>query len=83
MKEEITCKRLVLDCLIGYEEGTMSEEERGAFERHMALCPPCERFLVSYRATGRTLKMLKPTEIPADLARTVTAFVRARCEKRR
>ena len=28
-------------------------------------------------------KMLKPTEIPTDLARTVMAFVRARCERRR
>jgi anti-sigma factor RsiW len=73
----------VLDCLIDYEEGKMPEVERLAFEHHLALCPPCEHFLVSYRATGRTLRMLKPRELPSDLASTVMAFVRARCGKRK
>jgi anti-sigma factor RsiW len=76
-----TCKQVILDLLIEYEEGTMAAEDRADFERHIEMCPPCVRFLTTYRATGRTLKLLKPEEIPADLAQSVLAFVRARTRR--
>ena len=79
--DETTCKRLILDCLLDFEEGTMPEPERRELQVHFEMCPPCMSFLSTYRATGKTLKMLKPTEIPSDLAQTVMAFVRARREK--
>ncbi len=77
-----TCKKVILDCLIEYEDGTMPAEERTVFERHIEMCPPCVRFLTTYRATGKTLKFLKPEEIPSDLAQSVLAFVRARAGKK-
>ena len=76
--DEKTCKQLILDCLFEYEDGTMPEEEHRDLQRHFEMCPPCMNFLTTYRATGRTLKMLKPREIPPALAETVMAFVRAR-----
>ncbi len=79
---DLTCKKFILDCLIEYEDGTMSAEERALFQQHMELCPPCLRFLTSYRATGKTLKLLKPEEIPSDLARSVLAFVRSRAGRK-
>ncbi len=78
----VTCERLVMEALYDFEAGTMPEAERAALERHLAACPPCVRFLDSYRATGRTLRALKPREIPSSLARTVFEFVKARCEKK-
>jgi hypothetical protein len=75
---DLTCKRLVLEALLEYEEGNMPESERADFERHLALCPPCVCFLTTYRATGKTLKMLKPKEIPPALAEMVLSFVRSR-----
>ncbi len=78
----VTCERLVMEALYDFEAGTMPEAERAALERHLSACPPCVRFLDSYRATGRTLRALKPREIPASLARTVFEFVKARCEKK-
>ena len=80
--DEISCKRLILESLVEYEDGSMSEEDRRALERHFSHCPPCVVFLKSYRATGRTLKMLKPREIPKNLAEAVMAFVRERCDKK-
>lgn len=77
----LTCKRLVLDALVDYEDGTMGRPVREEFERHLALCPPCLKFLDSYRATGKALTHLKPREIPPALARTVLEFVRARCRR--
>jgi hypothetical protein len=75
-------RELVMDALYDFEEKTMPEAERAEFERHLALCPPCVHFLDSYRATGRTLRALKPREIPPSLARTVFQFVKARCGKK-
>lgn len=79
---DITCKRLVMEALYDFEEGTMPEAERALLERHLALCPPCVHFLDSYRATGKTLRALKPREVPATLASTVFQFVKARCGKK-
>jgi anti-sigma factor RsiW len=82
MHDEITCKRLILDYLVEYEDGSMPENDRRELESHLAHCPPCVVFLKSYRATGRTLRMLKPREIPKNLAEAVMTFVRARCGKK-
>jgi anti-sigma factor RsiW len=76
-----TCKKVILDLLIEYEDGAMLPEDRADFERHMDMCPPCIRFLTTYRATGKTLKLLKPEEIPHDLAQSVLAFVRSRTRR--
>jgi anti-sigma factor RsiW len=80
--DEINCRRLILDYLGDYEDGTMPEADRAELEKHFAYCPPCLVFLKSYRATGRTLRMLKPREIPKNLADVVINFVRARCNKK-
>ena len=77
-----TCKKVILDLLIEYEDGVMDATERVHFERHIEMCPPCVRFLTTYRATGRTLKFLKPEEIPPDLAQSVLAFVRSRAGRK-
>jgi len=77
-----TCKQVILDLLIEYEDGTMPSEDRADFESHIEMCPPCVRFLTTYRATGKTLKLLKPEEIPSDLAQSVLAFVRSRAGRK-
>lgn len=79
--DEINCRRLILDYLVEYEDGSMPEADRRQLEEHFAACPPCVVFLKSYRATGRTLRMLKPREIPKNLAEAVVRFVRARCKE--
>ena len=50
-----TCKQVILDLLIEYEDGAMESGERVLFERHIEMCPPCVNFLTTYRATGRTI----------------------------
>jgi anti-sigma factor RsiW len=80
--DEFTCRRLILDCLVDYEDGSMSDSERRDLETHLSHCPPCVRFLDSYRATGRTLRMLRPREIPPNLAEAVMRFVRERRDRK-
>lgn len=79
--DEVTCRKLILEFLLDFESGAMPDDERHALERHFDECPPCGVFLTSYRATGKTLRMLKPSEVPADLALAVVQFVRSRSGK--
>ena len=79
--DEIRCRQLILEYLIEYEDGTMPEADRHRLDVHFAECPPCVVFLKSYRATGRTLRMLKPRDIPRNLADAVVRFVRSRCKE--
>jgi hypothetical protein len=76
--DDVTCRKLILDYLLDYESGAMSEEDHASLQKHFEDCPPCGDFLESYRVTGRTLRMLKPSEVPQDLARAVVAFVKSR-----
>jgi Putative zinc-finger len=79
--DAITCKRLILEYLVDYEDGAMPEDVRRDLEWHLEHCPPCLVFLKEYRATGRTLRMLKPKDVPKNLAQAVWGFVIARCRK--
>ncbi len=72
------CRKFVLDLLGDYEAGALPPAEREALERHIGMCPPCVNFLSTYRATGKCLKSLKPSDIPDALAESILAFVRAR-----
>ena len=76
------CRELILESLVDYEDGSMPESDRLRFEEHLSHCPPCVVFLKSYRATGRTLRTLKPKDIPCNLAEAVMNFVRERCKKK-
>jgi anti-sigma factor RsiW len=46
----VTCAEFV-ELVTAYLEGTLSAEDRAAFDEHMALCPGCDRYLDQYRAT--------------------------------
>jgi anti-sigma factor RsiW len=81
--DEMSCRKLILDYLADYEDGSMPSAERKDLEAHLSHCPPCVLFLHSYRATGRTLRMLKPKEIPRNLAEAVMKFVKARCSDKK
>jgi anti-sigma factor RsiW len=47
-----TCKECV-EFLIDYLDGTLPAARRAEFELHLALCPPCHRYLHQYQATIR------------------------------
>lgn len=62
----ITCRELI-DFIAGYIDNTLAPSARIEFERHLAVCPSCVRYLESYRRTIKLGKMaLAPTEDPAS-----------------
>lgn len=44
----ITCHELV-DFLYLYLEGELPEDRRSEFERHLAVCPPCQEYIRQYQ----------------------------------
>ena len=46
----MTCEEFV-ELVTAYLEGTLSDDERVAFDDHMALCPGCDRYLAQFRTT--------------------------------
>ena len=46
----MTCEEFV-ELVTAYLEGTLPDEQRHAFDDHMALCPGCHRYLDQFRTT--------------------------------
>ena len=43
--DEMNCRKLILEYLADYEDGSMPSAERSGFEAHLSHCPPCVVFL--------------------------------------
>jgi anti-sigma factor RsiW len=63
----MSCKQVV-ELVTDYFEGTLSEEDRVRFERHLGECKYCTRYLEQMRVTMRTLGRI-PEESLSDDAR--------------
>lgn len=64
----ITCQELA-DFIADYVAGELPPEELAAFEEHLAVCPPCIRYLESYR---RTIELAREAYLGAGDARSAS-----------
>jgi anti-sigma factor RsiW len=46
----MTCAEFV-ELVTAYLEGTLSDDQRRAFDEHLALCPGCDTYLEQFRTT--------------------------------
>lgn len=74
-----TCRELI-EFLMEYLDGELQPEVRAEFERHLAACPPCIRYLDSYRDVLRAGKEayrcdeeLTPGCVPEELVQAILA----------
>ena len=51
---ELTCRELV-ELVTAYREGALSPLERARFDAHIAICPPCARYVEQIDQTVRAL----------------------------
>jgi anti-sigma factor RsiW len=63
---------------MSYLDGELPEDERRPFERHLSLCPPCERYLRQYKATVAAGKAAfadpcgdVPSDVPEELVSAI------------
>lgn len=63
--------------LVDYLEGELDADEREALEEHLSACPPCVRFLETYRSTGTICKKALEREMPAEMKQSLLGYLRA------
>ena len=54
MEQSLTCKELV-ELVTAYRDGALPPHERARFEAHLAICPPCVRYVEQVDTTVRAL----------------------------
>jgi anti-sigma factor RsiW len=64
--------------LMDYLEGVLPAETARELESHVAGCERCRAYVASYRATPRILRDATAADLPAEVERSLLAFLRAR-----
>ena len=75
MSEPLTCRELV-ELVTDYLEGALGVEERLAFERHIAVCPPCRGYLDELRRLTAVAGSLAEDDLSPDVRRAMLAVFR-------
>ena len=77
----MTCQDIV-EFLMDYAAGAVSQEERAVFEAHLAACPPCVAYLKTYEVTvqvsQKALAGPGPEALPPMPEELVAAILAAR-----
>jgi len=63
---EFSCSQLV-ELVTDYLEGGLKTDERLAFERHVAICPPCRGYLSQLRRISSAAGTLREEDVPERL----------------
>ena len=73
----MTCREFA-DFIAGYLSSELPAPTRDAFDRHLGLCPNCQRYLASYTDTIKLGKAAfddenaaVPATVPDDLVRAI------------
>jgi anti-sigma factor RsiW len=76
----MTCRDLT-DFLAAYVARDLSSDVHGAFERHLALCANCRRFLQQYEQTVAAGRAAFATDddapVPDELVRAILSAIKS------
>lgn len=64
-----------LELLVDYLEGELPPERARALELHLDMCPPCVRFVRTYKGTVDVARTLPVEEIPPELTQRLLEFL--------
>ena len=77
----ITCERAV-DLLLDFLEGNLSPEVRKGLVKHFDDCPPCVRFVESYKKTTALCQEALRRQAPAEFGERLMRFLRQQAKGR-
>ena len=75
----IECRKAA-GLLLDYIEGSLNPDLRDRLRKHFEDCPPCLRFIESYKRTATLCKETLMKEAPAEMGDRLTAFLRQQCK---
>lgn len=61
-----TCQQIV-EAATEYLDGGLTNPERVAFERHVAICPPCRGYFSQVRTVTRVAGALRVDDLPPEV----------------
>ena len=76
IRRDLTCKELV-ELVTGYLEGTLGARMRRRFERHLAACDGCTRYLAQMEATIRATGRLRDDQVTEEQKTVLLGAFRA------
>jgi anti-sigma factor RsiW len=62
---------------MSYQDDELSTEERAEFERHLAVCPPCQAYLATYDKTVELVGQCGDDPAPEDVPESLIAAILA------
>jgi anti-sigma factor RsiW len=66
MSGPYTCRQIV-EVVTQYLDGGLATADRMAFERHVAICPPCRGYLSQIRWVSRVAGGVRADDLPEQL----------------
>jgi anti-sigma factor RsiW len=73
--------RDVVELLVDFVSGDLSEEFRTHVEQHLRCCPPCVTYIETYRLTIQLTRKLPCGELPPTLVQRLQAALDAELRK--
>ena len=74
-RNPLVCQRVV-ELVTDYLEGVLSPQERARFERHIADCPNCRRYLAQMRTTLAVLGRIESEAVAPEVMDEMLALYR-------
>ena len=74
-RQRLSCRE-VNEFLVAYLEGQIEDDQRQAFETHIAGCPNCRTFFDQYRLTIDLVKNEETVAVPEELVDRTLDFLR-------
>lgn len=71
MSDEPFSCRQVVELVTEYLEGGLDVDQRLAFERHVAICPPCRGYFSQFRLINRAAGPLSEEDVPEHLRTSI------------
>jgi len=71
-RDELVCRHLV-ELVTDYLDGLLESATAAAVEQHLALCPPCVRYVMQMRETTRLLGHLPVETLRAQAKADILA----------
>lgn len=79
MSNFLNCRECV-DLLLDYAEGGLDSDDKRKLDEHLAACPPCLRFLNTYRSCTEMVRQLREqqVQVPIELQNRLKSFLKDR-----